>query len=327
MLCHIRLSFCGVKINWIYTRLKIQEIRVPFKRLNLLLPFKNERTPSGERDWTNYRLLLKVGSNFVLGSNVKSIEVLFRYQDDQNYYRFTLDYLQGVALLVRRLGGQVKVLWQGSPSFTMGQTYDLSIDCLGLLLRGYLDGMLLFEIEDSNLVSGQVGLACTANPGAFFTEVRVAAQIWRLYYTFREETQREAGTRVRIFSGNQKDALALAEGMVQRFVAAPGEVGNLHFPSDHVDLRLRAPDGSLGHQRRFLPSKAYATQPAQDWRILRKADGTGFLLCKASATLPAGQYRLKLIYKRDNRNKEPDSQVLSKAGDTGSEEVTIDIPW
>jgi hypothetical protein len=42
------LSFQDVEITCIYTRLKIQEIMVPFKRLNQSLPFKNERTLYGE---------------------------------------------------------------------------------------------------------------------------------------------------------------------------------------------------------------------------------------------------------------------------------------
>jgi hypothetical protein len=82
--------------------------------------------------------------------------------------------------------------------------------------------------------------------------------------------------------------------------------------------------------RRFLnpdvPKNSYSSQ-AQDCRILHKADGTGFFLFKTSATLAVGQYRLKLRYERNNRSKEPESQVLSKAGDTNSENVIIDISW
>ena len=40
-----------------------------------------------------------------------------------------------------------------------------------------------------------------------------------------------------------------------------------------------------------------------------------------------GQYRLNLIYRRDNREHNPGSVVLSQADDSDDEKVTVDIPW
>jgi hypothetical protein len=47
----------------------------------------------------------------------------------------------------------------------------------------------------------------------------------------------------------------------------------------------------------------------------------------AGTQLAAGEYRIRLTHRRDNRPADPESLVLSEAGNTAPEQVTIDIPW
>jgi hypothetical protein len=62
-------------------------------------------------------------------------------------------------------------------------------------------------------------------------------------------------------------------------------------------------------------------------RVLRNADGTRFFVVRpAGASLAEGQYRLSMTYQRDNRAADSASQVLSEAGNTAPEQVTLDIP-
>jgi hypothetical protein len=94
------------------------------------------------------------------------------------------------------------------------------------------------------------------------------------------------------------------------------------------ELRVVAPDGTVVHSRHFLPDDDYA---AEEVRVLRKADGTGFFMVKprgGSFGVPfaPGQYRLKLTYRRENRDFDPASRILSQAGERADEVVTIDIP-
>jgi hypothetical protein len=94
------------------------------------------------------------------------------------------------------------------------------------------------------------------------------------------------------------------------------------------ELRVVAPDGKVIRARHFPPEEDYA---AEDVRVLRKADGTGFFLFKPagdSGPVPfaLGQYRLKLTYRRENRDFDPASRILSQAGNRADEVVTIDIP-
>lgn len=100
-----------------------------------------------------------------------------------------------------------------------------------------------------------------------------------------------------------------------------------HRISGGAELRLRAPDGALGHAQRFLPAVAYTAVPAAGLRMVRKADGTGVFLCLENAAITLGDYRLELTFRRDNQAQDPGSEVLRQAGDTGPERVTLDLPW
>jgi hypothetical protein len=69
-----------------------------------------------------------------------------------------------------------------------------------------------------------------------------------------------------------------------------------------------------------------------DARVLRKADGTGYFIMRVPggpatiSPLAPGQYRLALLYRRDNRATDPASRVLRQANSSTSEQATLDIP-
>jgi hypothetical protein len=97
-----------------------------------------------------------------------------------------------------------------------------------------------------------------------------------------------------------------------------------------VALRLVSGRDDVVHARSFLPEADY--QSIDDVRVLRKADGTAFVVIVPSTTAPGSQleptdYRLRLTYRRDNRALDPGSLVFSQAGLTADEVVTLDVPW
>jgi len=65
---------------------------------------------------------------------------------------------------------------------------------------------------------------------------------------------------------------------------------------------------------------------------LRKADCTAFVVLVPSTTAPGSllelaDYRLRMTYRRNNQAVDPGSVVLSQAGVTADEVVTLDVPW
>ena len=265
--------------------------------------------------------------------SIGALGVMFRYQDADNYYRFSMrpGFSDGYLRLVKTVAGVVTVLWDAAGGIRYSQLFDdvLTVDCVGDHLTGYRNGLQLFSVADRDLTSGRVGLYCWQNPGARFIEVRVGRPVWSPYYTFRQEERRPAGTRVQIFGGNvmnaERDGIhadPVEPGLVHRFIAPYDEQGVMRFPVDAVNLRVVNSDQSSGHTRTFVPNNGYSLQDGI--RVLRNADGTGLILAKeGGATFDIGSYHLTFIYRRDNRDVDPNSQAYSQAGSTTSESVTL----
>jgi hypothetical protein len=277
---------------------------------------------AGDAAWTDYRLSVRLRSD-----DVGAVGVVFRYADENNYYRFSMDSDHLDGRLIKKVNGNESVLWEDDVRFGREREYVLTVDCVGGKLTGYLDGVQIFRVEDGDLAAGRIGLYCSQSPVTHFAEVRVAAPVWTSYYTFGQEPRLPAGTHVRVHAGNAADAPPEEPGVIRRFIASLDERGQLRFPAEHMDLRVKAPGSTGGHMRRFLPEGDY--DPLEGVQVLRKADGTGFFLLPFSvdSALAKGQYRLKLTYRRDNQAVTPDSQVFSEAGNCTDEQVTIDIPW
>jgi hypothetical protein len=284
---------------------------------------------AGEGTLSDYRLSVGVRSD-----DPRAIGVMFRYVDNDNYYRFSMDSLIGYRLLIKKVKGVVTRLWFGFgkevSGYWPGRSYMLTIDCIGNELIGYINGTRVFACKDNDLPNGRIGLYCWANPGARFFDVRVAPFDWEPYYTFVREGLLPAGTRVRVFAGNELYAPSLPAdpGVIRRFIASLKETGEIRLPARGTDLRLVDPAGKVGHTRRFLQESSY--DPIKP-TILRKADGTGFFLLMpsnspAGSMFEKGQYRLRLKYLRNNLDILPDCQVLKQAGDDSPEQVVIDIP-
>jgi hypothetical protein len=148
-------------------------------------------------------------------------------------------------------------------------------------------------------------------------------QPWATYRAFAPEKIAPAGTILQLEPGNASP------------IAPAGLVGVDAVSVDPdrrivygIELRIVAPDGKILHARHFLPDDDYVPE---DMGVLRKVDGTGFFIIKpdgGSKLLPflAGQYRLKLTYHRNNRERVSTSQIWSQAGSDADEIVTLDIP-
>ncbi len=258
---------------------------------------------AGETTWQDYRFLARLRSD---GSG--ALGAVFRYRDANNHYCFSMDRSHRYRRLTKKVAGMSTVLWEDTVQYMVGREYVLTLDCVGEQLRGYIDGVLIFDVVDSELSVGCIGLCGWGNLDARFSEVRVAEPVWMPYYRFGRKNRLPAGTRILICAGNEAGAL--------------DKVGRPRLPSEGTDLRLVSSDAKVEHARRFLPDSAFTTIDAS---LLRKSDGTAFFIMAPS--LSAGQYRLKMKYRRNNRNVDPNSQIYSEAGYKGSEEAIIDVPW
>ncbi|HEV7514915.1 MAG TPA: hypothetical protein VGR07_01315, partial [Thermoanaerobaculia bacterium] len=129
--------------------------------------FPGALAAAGDPTWTDVLVHLR------LRSKGGAIGLVFRGQDLANYYRFAMSRERGYRQLIRKAGGVPQVLWQDDVPHEVDRPYALTVAAVGPSLRGWLDGVPLFAVEDSALASGRIALYAWSNPEAWFSEVRV----------------------------------------------------------------------------------------------------------------------------------------------------------
>lgn len=122
---------------------------------------------AGEAGWKDVIVSVR------LRSSGGALGVLFRGASLQSYYRFSMSRQPAYRQLVKRVGVQTTVLWRDDVACPADRSMELTIVAVGSSLRGYLDGVLLFAVEDGDVPAGRIGLYAWNNPEAWFSSVRV----------------------------------------------------------------------------------------------------------------------------------------------------------
>jgi hypothetical protein len=129
---------------------------------------------AGRLEWRNYALTVRMRSK-----EDRTIGAVFRYQDRNNYYRFSINRRVGpqeVRLrrqLVKCFVGNFRLLWEDTINLPAIISHKLKLVARGNQLSGLLNGTLMFNVTDGDLTHGRIGLYCWANPEARFHHVRV----------------------------------------------------------------------------------------------------------------------------------------------------------
>ena len=119
--------------------------------------------------WTDYAasLTLRSDDNDALG-------VMIRYQDPNNYYRFSWDRQRTYRRLVKVDNGVFTLLAEDAVPYVQGQSYQVTVQAVGESLMVQIDGTTIFTVTDSSLSSGTVALYTWGNQGSHFDDIRVA---------------------------------------------------------------------------------------------------------------------------------------------------------
>jgi len=99
--------------------------------------------------------------------------VVFRYQDENNYYRFLWNNNDGTRRLQVCINGQVTDLASDKAKYTKKQVYKLSIIALGPFIAVDINGQRIFTVTDTRLTTGTAGLYVSNNKGASFDNLVV----------------------------------------------------------------------------------------------------------------------------------------------------------
>jgi len=225
----------------------------------------------------------------------------------------------------------------------------------------------LLSATDDTLDSGSVGFYAPGAPAAKFTDIYVddfrssVPVVYRFNFlssrfkNFREQMETFENTvnvatidslsNAAQFVSAAKpigDAVADPESrgfdglvaLVPGVVSSPVlKVTRVHQGNDAIAFLVQSPE-PLDWTR--IDLKVQRKQQIQygdiSFKVLRKADGSGLMIVSTGSTpsgsfFQPGDHRLIFTYRRDNRTKDQNSDVLSEAGDTSPEIVTLDLPW
>ena len=140
---------------------------------------------SGNPAWTDVQISVQLQSN-----TNGALGVMFRYVDLENYYRFSIHRQGNYRRLIKKVKGKISTLWEDQVQYSVGQSYDLTIRVIGGWIKVYLDGISLFELYDTDLKYGRVGLYCQANAAARFGPLLVKNSIPQVgRWIIREKAQ------------------------------------------------------------------------------------------------------------------------------------------
>lgn len=186
----------------------------------------HEEQPS---NWTDYRL-----SVFLSATGVGAIGVVFRYQDSDNYYRFSLDRNEKCRRLVSVVGGNLKILTQDDFTYEVQHDYLITVEAIAGALRVYQDGALIFEITGAALLNGSMGLYCYDNAEARYNDVRVDdfRQTAPVVYRYQFTTSRFANFFHHLHSYQDETWRATVEGVPGAYPAMAQAVKPTAPPTD-----------------------------------------------------------------------------------------------
>ncbi len=261
---------------------------------------------------TSFRLVTRLRSQ-----QGNAIGVVFGYQDQGSFYRFSMDANAGYRRLLRSVNGKLKVLWEDSVTYEAGRDYAVTVDVIDECVRGWLDGELLFNIAVLEEIKGSAGLYCCADPDASFGEFRLGAPFWVPYYTFGRELPLPAGNRIQITSAS--GGIAPNARTSIRFAADLDDPSFYRLPPNGTQLRSLAPDAIVRHRKEWIPIEDYTQLSFQ---VLREPDGTGIFLVPDSPMTGGATVRLSFRYQRNKTG----NVRFSEVGDDGDEHVFIDLP-
>ena len=125
---------------------------------------------AGNLSWTDYEFSVSV-----LSQDDDAVGVMFRYRNFQNYYRFSMDQQRSYRRLTKIVNGVTTILAQDAVAYQSNRSYAIKIRVIGNTIQVYVDGALVFNVTDSSISSGMIGLYSWANVGSFFDNVTVTS--------------------------------------------------------------------------------------------------------------------------------------------------------
>ncbi len=146
--------------------------------------------------------ILDVEAGQVSGPNLNSYGVTFRFQDSDNFYRFSISG-NGQYAVHRVLDGEWEELvpWTDSLAINAGAKWNsLRVACQGSYMNFYVNNVHLADVTDTTFTGGDIGFYVSTSKGATNLEVAFDnLQVWRndappvTKFEFEDDFSKELG--------------------------------------------------------------------------------------------------------------------------------------
>lgn len=201
-----------------------------------------------------------------------------------------------------------------TPLGSAGKVHLLVLDCVGPLVRAYVNGTFVGEVH-TPLAKGKAGLWASGTGPLSFRSFQVTAAAWVPVHRFGAADTVPDGTTIRAVA----DGPVGWQGGKWTVRATQSLCGVASAPA----VRLVDTSGAVVHAN--ATSSPEVTKVCA--RFLRRRDGSAFILAAPKGqSLSAGRYALKFVYRRSGKGT--DGSILPQQGvelDAGDEVVVLDI--
>ena len=140
-----------------------------------------------------------------------SVGAMFRYQNNDNYYRFSWNSRNNVRRLEKCQNGVFTVLAEDIKGYVTGQTYAVEVIVKDTMLEVVVDSALVFTARDSSFSEGTIALYSSSNQGSSFDDVLVEDLVTGAILLLQSSIEVSEGTwirRLNLKKGRFKPALA-----------------------------------------------------------------------------------------------------------------------
>ena len=142
-----------------------------FISFSFLIPCSSiAETSVNPSEWDNYQVSFTMQSD-----DDDAMGLMFRYQDPQNYYRFSWDKQRLSRRLVKCENGSFTILAEDNVPYVQYQSYQILITATDTTLELAIDGTQIFSVNDSSFPEGTIAPYSCGNVGSHFSNITVLA--------------------------------------------------------------------------------------------------------------------------------------------------------
>jgi YD repeat-containing protein len=118
--------------------------------------------------WSDYRLETTLRS-----SDDDALGLMFRYVDNNNYYRFSMDRERSYRRLVKKVNGEFTTLWSDTTQYALNTNVNVVISAVGSAITLSINGVQRFSGTDASHRRGTIAMYSWGENQAQFDNVRV----------------------------------------------------------------------------------------------------------------------------------------------------------